>query len=249
MDLKHIALMTMTGVFLSACGGGGGGDSSDSGSAVSQVNASTMDGIYVGTGTESGFGGFELIAYIQGGDIYAISDTGVGYTGPVTTRSDNSYSMSLKLYDPSDNEAFDQASVSGTYSSQSSFEGSYNRTTGPTGSFSAQYSAEAYEQPASTELISGAWRVDNSIDNASLTINSNGEFFGSDEVGCVFSGSITVPNANRNLYRINFTQENCGSLNGTYNGLAARAVDTSGTHLLALVGNANMGFIYDLVKQ
>jgi hypothetical protein len=82
--IKNIIPICLFALGLTACGGGGSSDTSNTGANV--INASAMNGIYVGEGSESGFGTFELIAFIQGGQIRAVADTGVGYSGALTAK-------------------------------------------------------------------------------------------------------------------------------------------------------------------
>ena len=243
--IKNIIPICLFALGLTACGGGGSSDTSNTGANV--INASAMNGIYVGEGSESGFGTFELIAFIQGGQIRAVADTGVGYSGALTAKEDGTYQSSLTLYD-FDAAAFDTAGVQGNFESASFFDGSYERSSGPSGSFSATYSAAAYEQPASLDMIDGTWAVTNATVSNSITINTNGDFFGTDADGCVYSGEISVPNPNRNLYQADLLIESCGSVNGSYTGLIGAGINSSGDTLLMLVSNSSFGFAFDLSK-
>ncbi len=58
-----------------------------------------------------------------------------------------------------------------------------------------------------------------------LTINPDGRINGSHSNGCVFSGSVSIPNPARNMVRLNLELSDCGGLqssrrwNGEYSGL------------------------------
>lgn len=249
MAVKKLIPITLMALGLAACGGGSSddGDSPSSGEQVSD-NTNQLNGIYYGEGNESGFGQFEVISFVQDGRIYATANTGVGYSGSIKAGSGNEVTGSLTLYD-FDNAAFDTAALNGEYASKDYIDVAYARQTGPEGLVSLAYSAQAYEQPASLSKIAGVWTVTNLAANTSVTINSEGEFFGTDSEGCVFSGSFSVPNSNANLYNVDLKLESCGQINGQYSGLSAWSSTQTGEQLLALVSNSEYGFAYDFIKQ
>jgi hypothetical protein len=51
-----------------------------------------------------------------------------------------------------------------------------------------------------------------------MSISANGQLTGSDSRGCAFNGTVTVPNANHNMYGIDAHATSCGSLDGHYLG-------------------------------
>lgn len=244
MKARIAVLLSAASLIMTACGGGG--DSSTNNKKAPENPE--MDGIYFGQGFEENFGSFEFITFVQDGQLIAISDTGVGYRGALTINdAQNTYTTRLRLYD-FDGSRFDDATTQGTFISRNSFTGSYSRTSGFSGDFRAAYAAEAYEQPSSIEKVAGIWSSTNTIASNSVTINANGEVFGTDSDGCIYSGEISTPNTSRNLYKVSFRIENCEAVNGSYFGLAATGQSPQGDWLTLLAGNEKYGFAFDFAK-
>lgn len=251
MELKQVCLAMITTLALSACGGGGSSDSGNS--AAPKVSASAANGIYVGNVRDvySQHGDsivFPLVAVVYEGEVYSLADHGYTYTSSIDVQSNSDYEGTFRVYDDF-GDFLQTIEVDGSYQEKTSLSGQYQSERGFDSSFSLDYVPEAYEVPAGLDMIDGVWSVTNSTSNASITINSNGEFFGSDDAGCVFSGDITVPNASVNVYRVNLTQENCGEINGSYSGLAS--LDTFGPspELVTIVSNNDFSFPYLLREQ
>jgi hypothetical protein len=89
---------------------------------------------------------------------------------------------------------------------------------------------DAYAQPLTLESLAGVYtRATNpSFDPAStltLTIDADGALSGSHSNGCVFSGSVSIPNSSRNMIQVNVDLADCGGRqssrrwNGGYEGL------------------------------
>lgn len=231
-------------LFIAACGGGG---SSDSDSSSTTVSASATNGIYFGQGYEQGWGSFRIFALVDGGDLYAISETGVGYSGQLSLKDDSRFTTALNLYG-NDNLKFDSASVTGRYTANTSISGDFSRSSGSSGDFTLEYSPESYETPVSLDLISGTWQVFNTTAETSVTFDENGTIFGTDSDGCVFSGTISVPHGNVNMFRVLLRIENCAEVNGRYDGLAMITPETSNTSMLVFVSNPSIGFVFDLER-
>ena len=52
-----------------------------------------------------------------------------------------------------------------------------------------------------------------------MTISSNGQMTGQDSRGCVFSGTVTVPDSAHNFYHLEAAVSSCGALDGAYAGM------------------------------
>jgi hypothetical protein len=91
-----------------------------------------------------------------------------------------------------------------------------------TGEYYPQYDAAIYEQPSSLAAVSGSWTIRNLSGAATGTVvvNGNGSFFGSDILGCRYSGTFTIIDSRYNAYRVNLNVSTCGAANGAYEGLA-----------------------------
>jgi hypothetical protein len=79
-----------------------------------------------------------------------------------------------------------------------------------------------WERPASLDEVAGVYtRSTSSGYTITMTIGANGELMGSDSKGCVFNGTLSVPDPARNMYAIEATVSSCGSLDGNYRGMGA----------------------------
>lgn len=241
----RIALVLSTLLLVTGCGGG---DDDSSGSDSSGIDANGINGIYVGGGNEVGFGNFVIVALVDNGRIQAASDTGVIYNGSVSLQENNRFSSSLVLYDDFDSTRFATASLNGNYVAGRSLTGSYSASTNTTGSVNLDYSPDIYERSASLDLISGSWMVNSVSTSSTVTFEQNGDIFGTDSDGCVFSGSTTVPNTNRNMYKVSLKVENCGEFNGSYSGLGALSSADASNEFVVIATNANYGFAFDLIR-
>lgn len=83
----------------------------------------------------------------------------------------------------------------------------------------------------------------------SVTINTNGDIYGTDADGCVYSGSLSLPDSTKNLYRVNLLIESCGNSNGNYTGLMTGFGSVQPSLLLMLVSNDSYGFSFQLERQ
>lgn len=222
MQRTKLFLALSLTVALSACGGG----SSSGGSNDSNVNISTVseqpspDGIYRGTGRDAS-GELEFIALVHDYQIHAVSTGNIQYEGEIISYPGSSeYGLSLLMYG-SDLSVFDQAVVDGTYTPEDTIRGEWRQSLGGTGNFTLSYEAVIYEQPASIADITGTWGDTNLSTPPTITIDRDGDFYGSDSAGCSYTGNFSVPRADRNMFKVQLLVENCSFLNGTYAGLAA----------------------------
>lgn len=247
MVVGRITLAFIVVSSLTACGGGGGGSSS--GGDDPEVSTSQVDGLYLGQGNEVGLGTFTVVAIVKDGRLQAVSDTGVLYSGSMNLQESSRFSSSLVLYDEYDSMRYGTASMSGSYVGLESISGDYNASTGAAGSVSLSYVPEIYERPASLNLISGSWSVYNLSTPTTVTFDQNGDIFGTDSNGCVFSGGATVPDGNRNLYKVNLRIESCGEYNGSYSGLGSLVSESGSEDFIIIATNSNHGFGLDLIRQ
>lgn len=77
-----------------------------------------------------------------------------------------------------------------------------------------------WDRPASLDAVAGVYtRSTSSGYTMTMTIGANGVLTGSDSKGCVFNGTLSVPDPTHNLYAIEATVSSCGSLDGNYRGM------------------------------
>ncbi|MCM0613387.1 hypothetical protein KFJ24_12970 [Marinobacter sediminum] len=75
--------------------------------------------------------------------------------------------------------------------------------------------------------ISGTYTMDEpGYLTSSVTIASDGTVTGSDQTGCVFNGQITIPDQSINVFEVDYSSSNCGSL--SYASASDRNGDFSG---------------------
>jgi len=79
----------------------------------------------------------------------------------------------------------------------------------------------SYETESSLDKTSGIWTYSGAAGyTVTLTIEFDGDIFGSDTNGCVYSGLISVLDSSYNAYRAVVLITECGLVNDEYNGLA-----------------------------
>jgi hypothetical protein len=98
---------------------------------------------------------------------------------------------------------------------------------GDAGTFNMSLSP-MWDRPASIGTVAGVYtRSTSNGYTMTMTMSANGQLTASDSRGCLINGSVGVPDATHNMYRINATVTSCGSLDGTYSGMGA-LLDASG---------------------
>lgn len=218
----------------------------DDESNENKAETGSMNGIYsVSASEESGDTQFDFVALIHNGMLRAITSGGKQYSGEINTRDNNTFSTNFAQFG-TNSKVEDFIAASGDYTEQEEFTARYERDSGASGAMTAKYNYKATHQPASTQRISGVYA---SGPNDAITINQNGDIFGTDENGCAYSGEITAPNSQRNIYQTILVIENCGKSNGRYVGLAARGKSDQSDTLLMLVSDKTYGISFQLERQ
>lgn len=93
------------------------------------------------------------------------------------------------------------------------------------GRFNLSYDP-SYERLSVLSKLEGIW-VFNQASSGGLvytitfSIDPDGTVFGSDTLGCVYNGSFQIINSSFNVYRLSLEASLCGSLDGSYEGLAS----------------------------
>ncbi|MGO1461063.1 MAG: hypothetical protein ACTHYN_06830 [Marinobacter sp.] len=79
----------------------------------------------------------------------------------------------------------------------------------------------------------------------SVTISVDGTITGSDETGCVFNGSVAIPDARFNVYEVSYSAANCSDAqrNGQYSGLGAYDPELSEIQFAGANGEVGAFFI------
>jgi hypothetical protein len=209
---------------LTACGGGGGGGSPNSTSNNNGSGAGsnkTASGVWQGTvaSTTTGTSNFVGITNMSGNSIWMTTDGRV-WTGQMpTTGTQVSVSMAGYMYP---GRQFPDGTNYGTWAMMGSYaNGTWRGQLNGSGDATTfNYSMHpGYNRPASLALLAGTYTRTTSIGyTMTWSFTQNGQITGSDSRGCVFNGTLSVPDPTHNLYQINATVTSCGILNGSYQG-------------------------------
>ena len=114
------------------------------------------------------------------------------------------------------------------------------------GFFGLDYS-DNYERASSLDQASGIWTFDmassgGALYNVTLSIDPNGQLFGTDTNGCVFSGELSIIDSRYNAYKVIVSMSSCESIDGEYGGLAYRADPAGSTWLYLFFANGRYAF-------
>jgi hypothetical protein len=212
----------------SACGGGGGGDSS-TGSGASPTtppttSAATTPGVWKGSVASTATGQVSSVVAVTGMDGYSVWMTTDGrvWGGQVPMAGDHfNATFSGHMYD---GVHFPDGTNPGTSSmmidhhSTTVTSGHYSGS-GDAGTFNMTLSP-MWDRPASLGTVAGVYtRSTSSGYTMTMTLSANGQLTASDSRGCLLNGTVGVPDATHNMYRINATVTSCGSLDGAYQGM------------------------------
>jgi hypothetical protein len=208
---------------LAACGGGGGGssESPSSNDSAATDSSKTTPGVWQGTVTSSTTGTSSVMGLTNasGHSIWMTTDGRV-WTGqmPMTATQMN-VNMAGYMYPGrqfADGTNYGSWSMIGSLAN-GTWSGQLNGT-GDNGSFSLSMHP-GYDRPASLDLLAGTYTRTTSIGyTMTLSITQGGEITGSDSRGCVFNGTVAVPDPTHNLYQVSATVTSCGILDGSYQG-------------------------------
>lgn len=224
------------GLALSACGGGGGGTDGSptaapsptqppSGSNPPPTTAKvTTPGVWKGTMTSSTTGQTTPVVALTGHDGQSTWMTTDGriWHGQVPMSGDHfNATFNGHMYEGAhfpDGTNHGPSSIMVDHHTESTTTGHYSGS-GDTGSFDMTLSP-MWDRASSPATVAGVYtRSTSSGYTMTMTIDANGHLTGSDTLGCVFSGSVTVPDPIHNMYDIDAQVSSCGSLDGHYQGM------------------------------
>jgi hypothetical protein len=215
------------GLALTACGGGGSDASAPTGGTppVTTTN-STTPGVWKGTINSTTTGQGASIVALTGHDGHSVWMTTDGrvFHGDLPLNGDH-FDASL-IGHMHEGELFPDGTNRGTTSMQvdhhstGASSGRYSGS-GDAGTFNMALSP-MWARSASLATVAGVYtRSTSSGYTMTMALGANGQLTGSDSKGCVFSGNVTVPDPQHNLYHIDAHVSACGSLDGHYQGMGA----------------------------
>lgn len=245
-------ILALSTVLVAACGGGDNGGNIP----VKPLPTATTPGIYSGSFTSSTAGANGTLVGIVTADGQArffSTTNGDQFFGTVPTTGTAVTATLTGIAPP--NTPWPDLTLSApftlniTATAQTSLTGSYSGG-GDQGTFSFTYQP-IYERASSLAMVAGVYSGSPNDDLTTIAIDANGVVTGSDSYGCVYNGTVTVPNSAANYYDVSITATTCGPNDGTLTGLATLG-DVSATSqnnvLIFQVNNGNVVITESLTK-
>lgn len=201
-NLKAFLLACLL-TFLFACGGSSGSNKS------STSTPGQAQGVYVGTDSNNDMFATIVLPNDQVYAIYSCCTTTTGLLVGQGTSNNGTYTATVTDFSTS-GMGTATASITATYVAGTSINGTSTEN-GKTVSFSGTVpTGFNYNTPAVLSNITGTWTGElgsslNEATTATLTINSNGSFSGSDVGGCTFSGMIIPDGSGKNFFDVSIT--------------------------------------------
>lgn len=119
-----------------------------------------------------------------------------------------------------------------------------------TATFSLNREAVDSSLTSGLSTLSGTWRGDDGpSDFTSITIGSGGVISGTDNDGCVYSGSVSLPRAGLNVYLLNLNANCPSEPTLSADGLLIRTVDGSVQTIIIGISDAQFALFAELTKQ
>ena len=243
--LKILALAIVLATGLAGClgGGGGGSDSSVTAQDSSSVTAQDSEGLWDGTTNT----GRNATAIVFNDGTYYMLYTGVNNTS-ISGVVQGSSSMSGNTLRSSDAKDFNleglgvlSASISGKVVTKSTLNADITYGGGGTVSFAGSYNSDYELQPLISSLVgqySGQVATSLGVEDADLTIFSDGSLSGLSDTGCSVTGNL-YERTDGNAYNVQMTFANnnlCFFPGQTYVGIAY--YDADGAALYSAAPNA-----------
>lgn len=226
MHTRSLAFAVIAALAVSACGGSGGGDSEPSAGAPLQPTAGsgstkTTPGVWSGTTTSATAGVMDVVGLTNptGHSVWMATDGRV-WTGQLpTTGTSLATAMNGYMYP---GRQFPDGTNHGDWSMSGTFaNGAWSgQLTGNGEAATYNFSMHpGYDRPASTTLLAGTYTRTTSIGyTVTLSFTADGQLTGTDSRGCVFNGTVSVPEPAHNMYDVHANVSSCGVLDGTYQG-------------------------------
>ena len=204
--------------------------------SIPMVRLGTIDGLQCSTQPAAGLyrGNFYSnaldqvipgwIAVAPNGEFAAISFEAMAGVGSWSTNGNN-FSGSGTAVSADPGFTFSSSlSFSGQFSQDYLLIGNYSVLGGDYGTFEFYALPTLYRRGFALSAVTGSWNARNLVSGGGGTVNisATGSLSGSDSLGCGYSGQLTVPDEQFNLFRIEVTVSSCGVSNGVYEGYGAQ---------------------------
>jgi len=183
-------------------------------------------GVWQGTLTETGSGGFPVTGLIIAGQLRVFGLGGGPAIAGSYAISRDSLSAPTTHY-AGDGTAEADGTLNATVSTRSWISGSFTTTGGGSGTLSLRYDALT-ARGASLAVLDGNWFVTDGGYSMSLAIDAAGTVSGSDTDGCVYAGRARIIDPTVNVYGLSLSASGCAA-DGSYSGHGA-LLDTTLTN-------------------
>lgn len=241
--MKKSLSMIGLAVVLTACGGGGGGDDAP---AAPPAPVTTAEGFWNGTAST---GTTVRVAILENGETWGVYSVGSSIVGALygqTTSGTGTLSGSGSDFNiPT--RTVTQGSYTGTFTPKSRIN--IRSSNGAT--FSAEYRTD-YDAAPSLAALAGTFSGTgvsggSPVQNAPVTISSNGTISVPSSLGCSASGTAVPRPSGKNIFNVSvtFSGSNCALGNGARTtGIAYYDAPTRQLLVMALNSGKTDGFIY-----
>ena len=219
---RHIVPVSVMLALVSGCGGGWGSSSSNTASPTPPpVTNASPGGIWRGTESTTGL---QIVGLVdESGEFHFIRADNVQYVGTAAVTG-NSVSAGLEGFTQigtvfPDNSNHGTGTVTGTVQARSSLSLSTqfktDAGTSTSGTINLTFDS-LYNRASSLATISGNFSSNGNV----VTVSSNGQVFSQDPTtGCVINGTVSIIDATRNAYKVQYTYASCSGQNAVLNGL------------------------------
>lgn len=231
--------------------GSGGADSP----VVQGPQSSTAEGMWDGT-TNSGS---KILGFVlDDGSYYAVyTDPNSTYTSGVVIGNGNSQNGTYSASNTLDfyfgtSPYISSASVTGSYTSMQTFNGSLKWANNTSVTFNSTYDTRYNQTPSlaaiagtyNGEIVAGSSTIGPDFDSSQVVVNSNGSVSGKTALGCNYSGSVT-PRSHGNIYNINILMgpSPCDFAGQNLTGMAFYSSDNGNLIAMAPSANRSGGFL------
>lgn len=225
--IDHLAAISVaaTGLALSACGGGGSNaDPTTAAPPPAASTTSTTPGLWKGTISSTTTGQTTAVVALTGHDGHTVWMTTDGRTwdGQLPLHGDHfEATLDGHMHEGAqfpDGTNHGSATMSVDHHSAGVTRGHHSGN-GDAGTFDLAMNS-MWNRPAALDTVAGVYtRTTSSGYAMTMTIDARGQMTGSDSRGCVFDGTVTIPDPAHNLYDIDAHVSSCGTLDGHYAGM------------------------------
>ena len=217
------------GLLLAGCGGDGGGDGNGSATPVPPPTGSppppataSSTGLWKGTLTSPEGTTSELVGFVDpAGDSVWMTPAGRVFDGVIASApAGDQLQLRLHDYDIDRMGTHEMVQMRIETHTTSLLEGRFQ-----VGTASEDFRAErheAWERAGSLDTLAGVYtRSLGSGYTMTMSVTRNGELTGSDTLGCQWTGTVTIPDPQHNLYHVAAGVSACGDRDGHYEGFGA----------------------------